>query len=270
MARQDTPQPSLDHVVILVSPSTLQDLPSKLTDSFTVASGGKHTNGITSNKLILFQDGVYIELIAFADDADPGERKKHPWGLLREGQIIDWGYTLLSTTSDIEPIRQRVRDADAGITYGEPQPMGRTRPDGVELEWVIFSARHDSGEPTRPGRLPFWCLDQTPRRLRVPYEGSDLTRHPCGALGVSRVSVTAPKSQVSALAQVYGAIHDGGAAGRCWPFVVPSGAGGAHSVSLSDGDQPPQIKLTLVGGKHSPSTVELVPGLVVEFEAAEA
>ena len=270
MARQDTPQPSLDHIVILVSHSTLQDLSSKLRDSFTIAPGGTHTNGVTSNKLILFQDGVYIELIAFADGADPGERKKHRWGLLREGQIIDWAYTLPSTTSDIEPIRQRVRDADAGITYDEPQPGGRTRPDGVELKWATVSARHDTGEPTWPGRLPFWCLDQTPRRLRVPYEGSDLNRHPCGARGVSRVSVTAPKSQVSALAQVYGAIHDGGAAGRSWPFVVPSGAGGAHSVSLSGGDQPPEIRLTLVGGKHSPSTVELVPGLIVDFEAAEA
>ena len=59
------PTPILDHIVILVPHETLTNLPPWLTDAFTVLEGGRHADGVTENKLILLQDGVYFELIAF-------------------------------------------------------------------------------------------------------------------------------------------------------------------------------------------------------------
>lgn len=39
--------------------------------------------------------------------------------------------------------------------------------------------------------LPFWCIDRTPRDLRVPYKMAPKTKsHPSGALGVMAVTVS--------------------------------------------------------------------------------
>lgn len=91
-------QPCLDHVVLLLPYAQLQDLPAWVTNNFTVSEGGKsailattphifwahkrflgkHADGKTENKLILFRDGSYLELIAFVND-DPEKRKGHWW-----------------------------------------------------------------------------------------------------------------------------------------------------------------------------------------------
>lgn len=88
-----SPAPILDHIVILVPHKTRLQLPSWLTDAFTVLTGGRHADGVTENKLILFQDGVYLELISFLPGKEE-ERTSHTWGQCREGHIIDWANTL--------------------------------------------------------------------------------------------------------------------------------------------------------------------------------
>lgn len=69
--------PALDHIVLLVPNETLANLPAWITDAFTVLDGGAHAGGETENKLIVFQDGSYIELISFVRDLDPAKRARH-------------------------------------------------------------------------------------------------------------------------------------------------------------------------------------------------
>jgi hypothetical protein len=62
------PHLSLDHIIILVPYATLQTPPHWITSNFTFTPGGRHADGKTENRLICFQDGSYLELIAFIND----------------------------------------------------------------------------------------------------------------------------------------------------------------------------------------------------------
>lgn len=251
----------LDHIVILVSHQALLTLHSTL-HSLTITTGGRHADGLTWNRLILFEDGVYIELIAFYDDIPPERRQAHRWGALPEGTIIDWACSLRNS-SDFSVIRQRVADADAGFSYTQPAPGGRTKPDGTVLKWAIGAPLDKDGEGTHPGVLPFWCLDETPRRLRVPYEESpEATTHQSGAKGVSRLVITVPDGYGENLGKVYSAFLGGGPE---WHFDVPSGAHARQTISLETGDAV-GVKLALAGTQPSPSFIEILPGLVVKID----
>ncbi|KAJ3494424.1 hypothetical protein NLG97_g4085 [Lecanicillium saksenae] len=265
-----TAKPLLDHIVILVEHNTLTGIDERLHGMFTVAPGGRHADGLTWNRLILFEDGVYIELIAFFDTVDPDERKKHRWGTLPEGTIIDWACSL-HEEKDFVCIQREVLKAKSGWLYSDPVPGGRERPDGTVLEWAIGAATAADGTPVFPGTLPFWCLDRTPRKLRVPYESSpELTNHPSGAKGVSRVVIETPQVDVSHFRDVYKAIfeperNESGASS--WHFDVPSeDHAGRHEISLSSRSEGQVLKLALVGGPDSPSFVELLPGLLVKLD----
>ncbi|KAJ4424677.1 hypothetical protein N0V82_000605 [Gnomoniopsis sp. IMI 355080] len=183
--------PVLDHIVVLVTHEILLNLPSWLDEAFTILHGGRHADGVTENKLVLFQDGVYIELIAFVPGKED-ERKSHNWGQRRQGHIIDWANTL-HNEDDLAAIRSRIASAETGLKYSDPKSGGRVRPDGKELKWVISapSICDDSGKLSAfvGGEAPFWCLDRTPRDLRVPYQMVGNVQHPCGALGLAGVKI---------------------------------------------------------------------------------
>ncbi|KAL2673893.1 hypothetical protein Neosp_012337 [[Neocosmospora] mangrovei] len=275
MADNTSVRPILDHIVILISYETLQELPKRLEGALTVIDGGTHADGRTLNKLILFSDGVYIELIAFQQNLDPERRKSHRWGELEEGTVIDWAHTL-PDEKEFSVIQERVKDATSGATYRDPVAGGRIRPDGVELKWAVASAEDSSGNPLHPGTAPFWCLDRTPRHLRVPYQGdqgASSTKHPSGALGVSRVSVTVSESELDVIAGVYDGIHGPasgtGADGKVWSYIVHSGSTqGKHHLSLGkSSDQKRHIHITLLGDKNSPGTIEVLPGLTFRVES---
>ncbi|KAM0256092.1 hypothetical protein ACHAQJ_005179 [Trichoderma viride] len=266
----NTPQPTLDHIVILVSASDLLELPERLKDSFIVSPGGTHAGGATFNKLILFEDGVYIEVIAFAEGISPEERAKHRWGRQRENTIIDWAYTL-PHESDFGAVQQRVKDANAGLTYKDPVPGGRTRPDGVVLKWAIGAPQDANGNELEPGSLPFWCLDRTPRSNRVPYENNKAqTQHPSGARGVSRLRLNVPEEELSSLQSAYNGIHnvkDTVLGEKEWLFSTPNGSAQArHTLGVAS-ETGPKIKLAFQGSVGSPSFIELLPNIVVKFEA---
>ncbi|KOS21700.1 Lovastatin nonaketide synthase [Escovopsis weberi] len=281
MVAESSTQPVLDHIVVLVSHATLLAIPERLKDHLVVSPGGEHAGGLTSNKLILFPDGVYIELIAFRDGIDPDARGKHRWGRSTENTVVDWAYTL-AREEDFSAVQQRVRDAAAGVDYADPVPGGRTRPDGTVLRWSIGAARDAHGREIGPGSLPFWCLDRTPRDLRVPYENNPgATGHPSGVRGVSRLRVSGlqEREEVDACGKVLDAIHQAASAERVWRFSVPAGsgtsaasAGERHTVSVcaASGEDKARVRirivLTLSGTESSPSRIELVPGLVVDVE----
>ena len=156
----------IDHVVILV-----HDLQQTITDytdlGFTVVPGGEHADGRSHNALIAFEDGSYIELIAFKDGVVPEDHFFHRPGD-PEGIVT---YALLPDNIEATVEEARAR----GLDMVGPRPGGRERPDGTRLEWKIAAPlSHD---------LPFLCADVTPRELRVP--GGEAHSHANGAVGIA-------------------------------------------------------------------------------------
>jgi hypothetical protein len=155
----------LDHVVLVV-----RDLDAAGADhrarGFTVTPGGEHTGGLTHNALVGFQDGSYLELLAFHDLA--AARGKHSWAPVAErgGGWAD--FTLLS--DDLAADAAALGD----LVTRPPEDGGRTRPDGVAIAWRVARL-------VTP--LPFLIEDVTARDLRVP--SGDAARH---ANGITRVA----------------------------------------------------------------------------------
>ncbi|CAK7566519.1 MAG: hypothetical protein SEPTF4163_004466 [Sporothrix epigloea] len=228
--------PTLDHIVLLVPHDVLRDLPSWLTTAFTVTPGGQHTGGITANQLILFQDGVYIEIIAFVHDSgsdgeERGPRRAHRWGRQPEGHIIDWavGLATAADPDDAEEeywrIQQQVENADVGLAFEDLVAGGRTTPDGVVLKWATASPVDVSGDSRKNviGNLPFWCLDRTERQLRVPYAvRPELARHPSAVVGVAGLTVSvAEPALLQRLRSVYNVLFGDGDTKDEWAVPVP-------------------------------------------------
>ncbi|OCF31724.1 hypothetical protein I317_07232 [Kwoniella heveanensis CBS 569] len=189
------PHVKLDHIVLLLPLEQLRNPPSWLTDYFTVIPGGKHAGGVTENSLILLQDGVYIELIAFSEGVSDEQRAKHFWGKKPYG-IIDYAFTISVKTSEPTDIETEFEKLlviwrEAGVDEGLIPPRlaegGRTRPDGTKIEWKIASPQDERAR----GTANFWCIDVTPRNLRVPLS-KETTTHPSGASGVASLSFNAP------------------------------------------------------------------------------
>jgi catechol 2,3-dioxygenase-like lactoylglutathione lyase family enzyme len=162
----------IDHLVILVP---------KLTDAmeqyrklgFQVLQGGEHPHG-THNALVTFQDGSYLELIAFKE---PEKRHDHRWyRFLDRPGLVDFAIG----AENIEPELERVRAV--GIPYEGPNPGARKRPDGVQLEWRTAPPPDD-----RTGELPFLIDDITDRGLRVP--GGTEAEHDNGVTGMRSLTV---------------------------------------------------------------------------------
>jgi hypothetical protein len=155
----------LDHVVLVVL-----DLDAAVADhrtrGFTVTPGGEHAGGLTHNALVGFQDGSYLELIAFHDLA--AARGKHSWTPVAE-RGGGWADFALGS-SDVRADAAGLGD----LVARPPEDGGRTRPDGVTLKWR-------AARLVTP--LPFLIEDVTARDLRVP--SGDAARH---ANGITRVA----------------------------------------------------------------------------------
>lgn len=246
-------EPILDHIVILVPGQVLRNLPSWIEDHLTVLPGGRHADGLTENKLIIFEDGVYIELIAFIDDVPLDKRSGHRWGQRAEGQIVDWAFTLISS-GDNNPVEEfpevqgRVLSARAGFTYSDPVPGGRITPGGTELRWAVSAPEtsDEGGDDTAltldGGELPFWCLDYTDRQLRVPFGDVENVRHPSGAVGVASVEIVVKGvDKANRLRKVYDAVGSEAAklvavapaaSGYNWKVRAPAPPGGTVEAKL--------------------------------------
>jgi hypothetical protein len=128
----------------------------------------------------------------------------------------------------------------------------------------VAVAQDGQGKAAQPGKLPFWCLDRTPRRLRVPYEEQQhQTLHPCGVHGVAAISVSVPAHEVGELHEVYDAIHnttDG------WHFDVPARQSTVqHTIQILRNNHESAINLKLRGSPGGPHAVELVPDVIIEI-----
>jgi len=146
----------IDHLVIVV-----KDLDQAAQDyrrlGFTVVPGGRHPVG-SHNMLISFEDGSYLEIIAFYRDAIDHRW----WDPLQKGErLVDFCFQ----TDDLRGDTKRLQDAAVAINH--PVPWSRKRPDGYELKWLLSLATGG-----HRGVAPFLIEDVTPRRERIPQEFS--------------------------------------------------------------------------------------------------
>lgn len=165
---------AIDHVVVAVD-----DLRQTMGDyerlGFTVTFGGDHAHRGSHNALITFQDGSYIELIAFKHE--PPVKDNTWWDLLQTGEgLVD--FALVS--DDLLTELQRLTSQDLEITG--PMEGGRLRTNGVRVAWRLARLNVNAVE-----RLPFVIDDITDRDLRVP-RGADAI-HANGVTGIAGVTV---------------------------------------------------------------------------------
>ncbi|MEH3148137.1 MAG: VOC family protein [Methylobacterium frigidaeris] len=205
---------TLDHLVIAVA-----DLDRAFADytalGFTVIRGGEHSNGITHNVLVVFQDGAYLELIAFRRP-NPDDRWSEVFHRAGEG-FLD--HALLPGDTDAVVAAAQGR----GLDIADPVPGGRHRPDGARLDWK--TARSPGSD------VPFLCGDVTPRALRV-QEG-EVRVHPNGVTGIA--SVTVAVRDVEAARARYAALLGHGADAPIREAPVAGSPARTATLSLGDG-----------------------------------
>ncbi|KAJ3499922.1 hypothetical protein NLJ89_g10013 [Agrocybe chaxingu] len=207
MSNADVNTRTLDHIVHLSPAGKLEETAQLFRGfGFTVLKGGVHIDGLTENNLVTFQDGTYVELIAFTHPVSyypPGSperlaRESHPWASKHPGWI-DYAFLgngLLSPPSSriSTIINGRGESEGSGAHYTDEEPGGRTRPDGVALKWLITAP--DIKKHPRRGVLPFFAEIKLNEAsfLRKVSEDPEAIKHANGALGVSYLSVLVHES----------------------------------------------------------------------------
>jgi catechol 2,3-dioxygenase-like lactoylglutathione lyase family enzyme len=174
----------IDHLVVVVN-----DLDKAVKDyehlGFAVVPGGQHPVG-SHNALISFQDGSYLEIIAFYRDA-----VDHRWWdpLSKGERLVDFCFQTDDLRGDTKILKE------AGAAINDPVPWSRKRPDGYELKWLLSLATG-----SHRGVAPFLIEDVTPRTERIPQQFNHENR----VTGIDKVTVA-----VGELAQIekwYGAL----------------------------------------------------------------
>ncbi len=143
--------------------------------------GGAHANSVTEMALASFPDGSYLEAIAVRPGAADDAVAHHEWAafLKQSGMLCAWAIRSANLAADAARMRQ------AGVVVGPPVQAGRTRPDGVRLEWQTVNV----GAETRGSFFPFLIHDLTARDLRVFLQGKPASRE---FGGVAYVVVAVP------------------------------------------------------------------------------
>lgn len=181
----------IDHIVIVDRDlDTLAEQARSV--GFTVVPGGEHSGGMTHNALIAFQDGSYIELIAFIE---PEKRSTHRWysRLWKGGGLVDFALLCDDLAGEAETITER------GLAVPAPEPNGRLRPDGERIEWIASMPQVVVGE----SGIPFLIEDATPRSFRVPHEPAE-TLHANGVTGIAGITLLV--EEIDRAASALGAI----------------------------------------------------------------
>jgi len=238
----------VDHLVVAV-PELEAATRSYRDLGFTVVPGGRHPVG-THNTLIAFEDGAYLELIAFYEPSPA-----HRWwtSLQLGGGLVDFCCRTDDLPADTAALRR------AGVEVDDPRPQSRARPDGYTVRWRLAIPRG-----THRGVAPFLIEDETPREERVPQE----TRHDNRVTGVGRLTVAV--DDVAAVRRWYAGAtgqpgedvrrDDAGAAGvrftigkHRFDFVAPREAASPLGDWLRRrGPSPWAATLTTAGGTPGP------------------
>lgn len=200
----------IDHLVVVV-PDLDTAIANYTALGFTVMPGGRHPIG-SHNALIAFEDGAYIELLAFYAP-NPG----HRWyaALQHGGGLTDYCLVTNELRAEIANFRAH------GLKISDPTPLSRTRPDGYQLEWLMGLS-----DPVNQPGTPFLIEDLTPRDERIPKQ----TQHANGVTGIQSLTVFGPDTVLEALTALFGS-----AASIERPDVHTSGyrsVSGTHTLDL--------------------------------------
>lgn len=172
----------IDHVVVLGN-DLVEMVAQYEALGFTVTPGGRHTSGETHNALVCFQDGSYIELIAFIQPESAEGRRADL--LAKGGGLVEFMLTSDNIEIDLHLARR------AGLPYGRPVPGSRIAPGGVEVAWLDGQVTaEDSG-------LPHLIQDVTDRVRRVP--DGPAREHANGARGMSSLVIAVGNIEFAAL-----------------------------------------------------------------------
>jgi len=129
--------------------------------------GGPHNNHATEMALVSFPDGSYLELIAIQPAADAQALAAHYWEKEMKGDAGPSAWAVRS--QDVAAEAGRLKAAGVGVS--EPAPSGRTRPDGVRLDWQTARV----GDEPNGTFFPFLIQDFTSRSLRAYPTGKPTT-----------------------------------------------------------------------------------------------
>lgn len=129
--------------------------------------GGPHSNHATEMALTSFPDGSYLELIAIQPKADPAAVAAHYWSKHMQNDAGPAAWAVRPQDFEFEVNRLK----GSGLTV-QAARSGRSRPDGVRLEW--------EAAPVGPGPngvfYPFLIRDFTPRAQRAMPSGTPTTQ----------------------------------------------------------------------------------------------
>jgi catechol 2,3-dioxygenase-like lactoylglutathione lyase family enzyme len=219
---------SIDHAVLFVE--NLDAATAEFTElGFLVTPGGTHTGGLTENALILLADGTYLELLGFTvplerltggEERTALDRRFVPRGRVGQG-FGDFACGIAGLEGAIAAAR------GAGLEVEGPFPGGRTRPDGIAVEWQLAFPADDV--------LPFLIEDVTDRALRVPR--GDATRHANGASGIVELVVRTDDTKriVNSYEKLFGSaaeVSEGAVSFHLTNGVITIQPGTANSVRL--------------------------------------
>ena len=179
-------QLSVDHVTMCGSDL---DAMRRACEVIGLASeyGGPHANRATHMALVGFEDGSYLELIApCAPEADATGMMGGWAKYMRENAGPSaWAVASADIRTDVQHLRS------AGILVRGLDPGGRTRADGVVLQWETAIL----GAGPAGTVLPFMIQDKTPGSLRVQpsaaLERSGITGVDAVVLGVRHLNEAA-------------------------------------------------------------------------------
>ncbi|MGD0775421.1 MAG: VOC family protein [Candidatus Solibacter sp.] len=167
----------IDHVTI--AGSDIKRMQAKLA-SVEIASvyGGAHSNHATEMALVSFPDGSYLELMGITSNAEADAVGRHVWAKFLQENAGPCAWAMREKDLAAEVSRLKA----AGVAVSAPSDSGRTRPDGVRLEWETS----DIGGETRGTFFPFLIEDKTPREQRAFPQGKPVTKE---FRGVTRVVI---------------------------------------------------------------------------------
>jgi catechol 2,3-dioxygenase-like lactoylglutathione lyase family enzyme len=167
----------IDHVTI--AGSDIRQMQAKLA-SVGIASvyGGTHSNQATEMALVSFPDGSYLELMGIQPHAEATAVTGHVWAKFLQENAGPCAWAIREKDLGAEVSRLKA----AGVAVSAPVASGRTRPDGVRLEW----ATSDVGGEARGTFFPFLIEDRTPREQRAFPNRKPVTKE---FRGVSRVVI---------------------------------------------------------------------------------
>jgi hypothetical protein len=130
-------------------------------------NGGPHSNRATEMALLSFPDGSYLELIALQSNAVPEAVAAHYWSKFLNADAGPCAWAV--DVPDVAAEAQRL--STLGIQVTTPAKNGRTRMDGVRLDWDFARV----GPGPNGTFFPFLIRDITPRANRVYPSGKPTT-----------------------------------------------------------------------------------------------